>query len=84
MLDRLSTRVSSIAPSCPFCGLEESRDHLFFEYNFSAQVWNSILVHTGKDGPSSLNWNQVIEWSHALKRKSRRYLLAKLALHACI
>lgn len=67
MLNRLSTRMrqhkhdSSISLNCIFCGLVETREHLFFYCVFSSHVWRSTKLSIGKAYNGVSSWQQVVE-----------------------
>ncbi|XP_023644311.1 uncharacterized protein LOC111832174 [Capsella rubella] len=61
-LDRLSTWGFDIDLDCLLCGLaQESRNHLFFECDFSAEVWRLITQKLRLSSPPFL-WDQILLW----------------------
>lgn len=66
LLDRLSIRsrlhrqTQTIPSDCLFCGAGESKYHLFFERQFSSQLWNSTFLKIGKAGAIRYSWNQIV------------------------
>ena len=52
--------------TCLLCGLEEeSRDHLFFQCQYSSQVWTQIMGKLGLPSPPT-EWEHTTEWIHRL------------------
>lgn len=93
MLNRLITRDrlhkfkknSSIMVDCIYNGHKESRDHLFFECSFSAQVWFLISQKFPKLHCSTNKWSDLVLWAAAaLRRKTKPNIEAKLAWQAGI
>lgn len=75
----------TIDPYCSFCGLEESRDHLFFECVFSSLIWSTAMLSSGKASSVPCSWAQLVEWGeHSLKRNTKIKTHAKLVFQACI
>lgn len=68
ILNRLSTRDRQQKSSplidklCPFCGVEESREHLFFDCSFSSQVWKEVVLKFAKLRGDLLSWSSVVSW----------------------
>lgn len=68
MLNRLSTRDRKIKynallnPTCSFCNLDESRDHLFFNCVFSSLVLRIAIVNVGKAGNIPTDWAAFVTW----------------------
>ncbi|XP_056685901.1 uncharacterized protein [Spinacia oleracea] len=77
--DRLATkdrlrRWNIIADSvCSLChNTDESRDHLFFECSYSADIWSQVLQRSGIHR-ASVTWNEEVHysadiWSQVLQR----------------
>lgn len=64
---------------CVLCGGLKSKNCRFFVYPFSAEVLSKVMAHVGKVNP--IIWDEVLLWGiHALKRKTVRNLVTKLAL----
>lgn len=61
-MDRLLSWGLDVKCTCLLCGLlQESRDHLFFECVYSAEVWRKCLVRLGvSNAPTT--WQSVINW----------------------
>lgn len=90
-LDRMATRdrihkwLSSVPLDCLFCGLDKSRNHLFFECAFSSQVWQVVIAPLGKPFSSSPTRSSIINWGYsALKRSTVVNTVLKLAFEASI
>lgn len=64
--------------------MEEPRDHLFFEFVFSSEVWGVIFFNLGKSGPIILNWPQVVQWGSVLTRNTAANVITKLALQSSV
>ncbi|KAG7532469.1 Zinc finger PMZ-type [Arabidopsis thaliana x Arabidopsis arenosa] len=61
-LDRMASWGYDIERDCLLCGLaQETRNHLFFECSFSAQVWSLITQKLGILSPPTI-WDQVLLW----------------------
>ncbi|CAH8263184.1 unnamed protein product [Arabidopsis lyrata] len=61
-LDRLSTWGFDIELDCLLCGLaHESRNHLFFECIFSAEVWRLVTQRLRISSPPLL-WDHILLW----------------------
>lgn len=67
-MDRLLSWSLDVEGTLLLCGLQqESRNHLFFECIFSAEVWRTSLVHLGvSNAPTS--WQSVIDWFSVFRR----------------
>ncbi|KAL4297900.1 hypothetical protein GQ457_12G001000 [Hibiscus cannabinus] len=65
---------------CSLCGKElESRDHLFFECDFSRVVWVCIL-QLCRQHRQVMSWEHELAWAmRTLKSKSLWYALMRLA-----
>lgn len=76
-----STRITT----CLFCGLIESRNHLFFECGYSSLVSQAIVAKCWKGGPIPNTWNDLISWGcRAWKRGAKINFLSNLAWQACV
>lgn len=76
---------NSISPNCLFCGLEETRSHIFFECMFSSKVLTGVFLKIGKKGPIPLSWQKVLDlWCTTLKRHAPLNLISKLAFQAIL
>ncbi|KAG7538962.1 Reverse transcriptase zinc-binding domain [Arabidopsis suecica] len=61
-LDRLSSWGFDVELDCLLCGMaQESRNHLFFDCVFSAEVWRLITQRLGFSSPPIL-WDHVLFW----------------------
>ncbi|XP_010513296.1 PREDICTED: uncharacterized protein LOC104789266 [Camelina sativa] len=61
-LDRLSAWGYDVELDCLLCGLAcESRDHMFFQCAFSAEVWSLIMQRLQISSPPFL-WDQILLW----------------------
>ncbi|XP_021840133.2 uncharacterized protein [Spinacia oleracea] len=75
--DRLATkdrlrRWNIIADSvCSLChNTDESRDHLFFECSYSAEIWSHVLQRSGIHRTSG-TWNEKVQWVQKVSRSTR-------------
>nr|XP_043625569.1 uncharacterized protein LOC122596994 [Erigeron canadensis] len=70
---------------CPFCKLQpDSHSHLFFECDYSMQVWKSVYMKAGLQQRSS-DWNVIIQQLlPKARRKSMQNVLDKLLLAASV
>lgn len=82
-MDRLSTKSRLVRHSadldanCLFCGMEETRDHLFFGCYSSLQIWQAATFQLKSSIPS--DWPLVIEWGiRALRRSTVMSTVIKL------
>lgn len=88
ILNRLSTKDRQhrfnpdILPKCVLCGLEESRDHLFFACSFSSHVWSNITGILSQQ--AIFIWDQHIQWGIGLKRRNLNNTVSKLAWQSSI
>ncbi|WZZ86433.1 hypothetical protein YC2023_115012 [Brassica napus] len=61
-MDRLLSWSLDVEGTFLLCGLQqESRDHLFFESVFSAEVWRMSFIHLG-DSNAPTSWQSFIDW----------------------
>ncbi|XP_021836449.2 uncharacterized protein [Spinacia oleracea] len=75
--DRLATkerlrRWNVIADSvCCLChSTDESRDHLFFDCSYSADIWNQVLQRSGIHRTAG-TWNEEVQWVQKASRSTR-------------
>ncbi|GJY61990.1 hypothetical protein Tco_0462647 [Tanacetum coccineum] len=69
--------------SCSLCDLQEdSHEHLFFECNFSKQVWFKVKRFTGLSNSMPSIDSIIHDIIHFAKRKSSRSIIAKLVVAA--
>ncbi|KAG7578318.1 hypothetical protein ISN45_Aa03g025130 [Arabidopsis thaliana x Arabidopsis arenosa] len=75
-LDRMASWGYDIEKDCLLCGVaQETRNHLFFECSFSAQVWNLITQRLGISSPPTI-WDQVLLWlPNAMTTKHSKFAI---------
>ncbi|KAG7539923.1 Reverse transcriptase zinc-binding domain [Arabidopsis thaliana x Arabidopsis arenosa] len=81
--DRLRSWGLSISPACVLCnsGLE-SRNHLFFDCDFSTEVWRYFTSRANLSPPSS--FVDCLLWINSASRDGNVALIMKLIFQACI
>jgi hypothetical protein len=80
----LLKRGLSISPTCCFCSKPETIDHLFFECDFSAQVWNTIKAWIGLNINGSI-WSKLLAQIRKKTRgKNGLAMLRKVAIAATV
>ena len=73
-LDRLAAWGLNVAGTCKLCLVDiETRDHLFFECNFSKEVWQ-IILQMCELRKVVLGWSAELNW--AVKKLKGRSLIA--------
>ncbi|GKV39226.1 hypothetical protein SLEP1_g47032 [Rubroshorea leprosula] len=90
ILDRLTTRsrqkkwTSSIDDTCLFCSSGvETNDHLFFNCQFTKQVWQTVCSMA--EIPLFCSWQGLLAWlGKSIRRKSVYCALIKLAWNATV
>ena len=81
--DRMRGWGIDVSPSCLLCsGLDESRQHLFFDYTFSAEIWNYFCSRLHLSPPVLLE--DCIRWLKALSSDTNTLLVIKLVFQAVI
>ncbi|KAL0796690.1 hypothetical protein Bca101_068067 [Brassica carinata] len=61
-LDRLHNWNPDTLTTCLLCGVsDESRDHLFFECQYSCEVWRKVTSKLNLNAPPS-NWSSILLW----------------------
>ncbi|XP_022003172.1 uncharacterized protein LOC110900596 [Helianthus annuus] len=68
---------------CPLCNYDrDSRDHLFFQCNFSAQVWNKVKAMVNLTNVDT-TWSSILNWVEQHSRsKSVDHIVSKLVIAA--
>ena len=70
--------------NCVFCNEQETRNHLFFECNFSKGIWKEIMCRCGLNR-RILSWESEVKWAvERLKGKALISTLLKIAWTAFI
>nr|XP_016474435.1 PREDICTED: uncharacterized protein LOC107796204 [Nicotiana tabacum] len=71
--------------SCPLCNAaDESIDHLFFQCQYSANVWSKLLKWQGVTKVPTL-WQVAITWAaRHMQGKSTGMMLFRMTLAACL
>lgn len=81
--DRMLSWGLSTDPACILCNsASESRDHLFFNCNYSFSVWNSLTRKTRT--PAFRHWSQSIDYMQTLSSPKHQRLLSLLTWQAAI
>ncbi|XP_021845304.2 uncharacterized protein [Spinacia oleracea] len=83
--DRLVAWKITTVEDCPLCTTKkESAAHLFFECDYSAAVWNTIL-HSLKFTRKASSFDQELAWIlKATKRTGDRYKLLVMYFAECL
>ncbi|KAJ0800754.1 putative RNA-directed DNA polymerase [Helianthus annuus] len=68
---------------CPLCNYDrDSRDHLFFQCNFSAQVWNKVKAMVNLTNVDT-TWSSILTWGEQHSRsKNVDHIVCKLVIAA--
>ncbi|KAL9661428.1 hypothetical protein QQ045_026252 [Rhodiola kirilowii] len=78
--DRMSHWGIQISKSCALCQTEnESRDHLFFECNFTQEVWTRVLAFL-LIVPASNRWDFLIPWFKGMPQPRLKTKMAAAAI----
>lgn len=68
--DRMIKWKLNCDPHCAFCSVHmESVQHLFFQCNYSQQIWQGLMSILGINNPAC-QWTLVVEWIQKQGRKS--------------
>ena len=83
--DRLKSWGLEVDDRCVPCRKAgETRNHLFYECEFSQGIWKEILKLCGKQREVT-SWNEEFQWAiMRLKRKSLASIIMRMAWHAVI
>ena len=83
--DRLIAWGIKINGICYLCqSANESKDHLFFECNYSREIWAMILTKCSISKAIG-NWNEELQWAiQHMKRKQLAPTLLRVAWKALI
>lgn len=68
---------------CPLCNFDrDSRDHLFFQCNFSAQVWNNVKAMVNLANVD-ITWSSILTWVEQQSRsRDVDHIVCKLVIAA--
>lgn len=81
--DRLSRWGLTVPTNCILCNLqEESRDHLFFECEFSSEIWTFFTMRTNLNPPP--RFMDCLLWLQTASRDKHVSLIIKLLFQASI
>lgn len=83
-MDRLLSWELDVEGICLLCGThQESRNHLFFECAFSAEVWRAALLRLRVyNAPTS--WESVIDWLSAFSGDRQHKLVVLQIWQGCL
>ena len=83
-MDRLLAWGLDVEGICLLCGTQqESRNHLFFECTFSAEVWRAALLRLRVyNAPTS--WESVIDWLSAFSGDRQHKLVVLQIWQGCL
>ncbi|KAH0901493.1 hypothetical protein HID58_040996 [Brassica napus] len=83
-MDRLLSWGLDVEGICLLCGThQESRNHLFFECAFSAEVWRAALLRLRVyNAPTS--WESVIDWLSAFSGDRQHKLVVLQIWQRCL
>ncbi|KAJ4902153.1 Reverse transcriptase zinc-binding domain protein [Raphanus sativus] len=73
--DRMLLWSSNVNPSCVFCNLLETRDHLFFSCPFTSEVWSQLTKDLFR-GRFTTDWTEITE----IIKDNRQELLTKFLI----
>lgn len=89
VLDRCPTRDRIIgwglttSPVCLLCNhSNESRNHLFFECDYTWAIWSELIRRCGIQGERA--WSRVLLQLQAVNRRSPHGMLSLLCWQACL
>ncbi|KAJ6707173.1 hypothetical protein OIU85_027518 [Salix viminalis] len=85
-MDRLPALLGLTDCTCVLCREDdEDHNHLFFRYNYSKRVWDSINEKADLHWPS-LPWNHLIQWaaSNIHHKKNTMSMIARLIMAASV
>ncbi|XP_024015941.1 uncharacterized protein LOC112089193 [Eutrema salsugineum] len=83
-LIRISSWAEDVDTTCLLCGLEEeSRDHLFFECQFSSEVWRLLMSFLFFPNAPS-NWSISLAWIESFKAPKHLALAIRQGWQASI
>lgn len=83
-LDRLVRWGCDVEQTCLLCGLHnESRDHLFFECGYSAEIWFAVVSKILSLTPPE-NWDAILQWLPTVSTSKDISLALLQAWQACI
>lgn len=81
--DRLIRWGLRVSADCVLCtGQEESRQHLFFDCEFSRRIWTYFVNRMSLSPPTQ--FEEVLRWLKKLSRDKRKVLLVRLIYQACL
>ncbi|KAG7599502.1 Reverse transcriptase zinc-binding domain [Arabidopsis suecica] len=81
--DRLRNWGLSIPSVCVLCNqLDESRNHLFFECEFSSEIWRSFTSRAGLNSPA--HFNDCLLWLISPSRDKNVSLIIRLIYQASV
>ncbi|WMV25007.1 hypothetical protein MTR67_018392 [Solanum verrucosum] len=66
---------------CPLCQLvNEDHDHIFFQCDYAAEIWRSILQWQ-EIRRNAMNWTEGVQWGmQYMKGKSSKALMYRMAM----
>lgn len=83
-LERLARWGTDVEQTCLLCGQQtESRDHLFFQCPYSAEIWNNIVLFLSTLSAHT-HWDLVIGWLATVNADKNTTLALLQAWHAVI
>lgn len=81
--DRMQSWGVQIPPLCLLCALEpETKQHLFFDCEFSKEVWLPFIAPIFPSPPS--DFEALVRWVKTPTRDSNDAMVLRLAFQACI
>ena len=83
--DKLKSWGMEVKAECELCrSADETRDHLFYDCNYSQQHWNEVLSLCGQSRRVT-SWQGELQWAiQRLRGKSLNAVILKVAWHAVI
>lgn len=83
-LDRLGRWGCDVEQTCLLCGVDdETRDHIFFQCSYSAEIWSMIVSKLLPVSPPN-QWDLIIQWLPTASTSKDISLALLQAWQACI